>query len=368
MTKEDEMKKRFSRRGVRLVTLVGVLLALAGGVAYATIPGIDGVIHGCYAKSGGALRVIDGSVTGCKSGETSLDWNMRGPAGPQGAAGAVGPIGPAGPAGASGPAGPAGPAGSKGEAGATGPAGPKGDTGAAGPQGTQGTQGTQGPKGDSGAALTSIDGLAGLACTNSGVSGTVTVEYDAAGHVVLTCVTPSADTGGGGGGGGGGGSGTPLLRINEFTTGSQISPSDEFVELVNVGTAPAELMGYRLVYRPASGATDVPVATLAGSIPPGTIFLLGGAGYTGAFADQRFTTGFSQTGGGIALFDATGATVDSVGWGTATNAFVEGSPTITPSLLPGRSLSRLPDGHDTDNNAADFSGTPSTPRASNRAS
>jgi len=179
------MDKRFSKRAMRLIGLVAVLLTLAGGVAYATIPGADGVIHACYAKSGGALRVVDASVTGCKSGETSLDWNMHGPAGQQGAAGAVGPIGPAGPAGSAGAAGP------KGDAGA---AGPKGDAGAAGPQGPAGPQGV---KGDPGSALTSIDGLAGLACTRGGVSGSVSVDYDGEGHIVLTCVTSS---GGGGDG------------------------------------------------------------------------------------------------------------------------------------------------------------------------
>jgi hypothetical protein len=41
-----------------------------------------GTIHACYSKSGGALRVIDSSVTNCKSGETSLTWNQSGPTGP----------------------------------------------------------------------------------------------------------------------------------------------------------------------------------------------------------------------------------------------------------------------------------------------
>lgn len=83
-----------------LATVAAVGVA---GTAYATIPGGDGVIHGCYAKSGGALRVIDASVTNCKSGETSLDWTQRGipgPAGPQGQKGEPGEPGPPGPAGA----------------------------------------------------------------------------------------------------------------------------------------------------------------------------------------------------------------------------------------------------------------------------
>ena len=74
-------------------------LALAGGVAYATIPDSQGVIHACYAKSGGALRVVDATVTNCKTAETSLTWNQAGvpgQPGPQGTSGATGPQGPQG--------------------------------------------------------------------------------------------------------------------------------------------------------------------------------------------------------------------------------------------------------------------------------
>ena len=68
------------------------------GIAYATIP-TNNVIDACYTRSGGSLRVIDATVTKCGKTETSLAWNVQGPAGPQGA---VGPAGPAGPAGANG--------------------------------------------------------------------------------------------------------------------------------------------------------------------------------------------------------------------------------------------------------------------------
>jgi hypothetical protein len=93
------------RRRGRLVALAFLAALALTAVAYATIPDSSGVIHGCYAKSGGALRVIDASVTNCKSGETALPWNASGPAGPSGPGGASGPSGPSG---ASGPSGPAG--------------------------------------------------------------------------------------------------------------------------------------------------------------------------------------------------------------------------------------------------------------------
>src|SRR5262249_36607878 len=76
--------------GRSLVGLVvaGTVLALAGG-AVASIPDASGVIHGCYNKSSGSLRIIDSSVTGCSSKETALTWNQVGPRGLQGVPGLV---------------------------------------------------------------------------------------------------------------------------------------------------------------------------------------------------------------------------------------------------------------------------------------
>ena len=98
------MRKRLTRgRAIAAAAVCGAL-AVAGGVAYATIP-TDGVISGCYMKSGGALRVIDATTGKCSARETSLNWNVQGATGPQGPAGAQGPQGADG---ATGPAGPAG--------------------------------------------------------------------------------------------------------------------------------------------------------------------------------------------------------------------------------------------------------------------
>jgi hypothetical protein len=74
--------------------------ALAGGIAWAAIPGSDGVINGCYTRLTGSLRVIDADAGGrCVLGERSLQWNQRGPEGPAGPDGPAGPTGPSGPAG-----------------------------------------------------------------------------------------------------------------------------------------------------------------------------------------------------------------------------------------------------------------------------
>src|SRR3954451_884070 len=117
------MKRFRSRKGAVLFaagTTIGALVA--GGVAYATIP-TNNAIDGCYLKSGGALRIIDPTVTKCKSGETALAWNVQGVKGDTGAIGATGATGPTGP---TGPAGPTGGPGSPGPAGATGLTGPAG--------------------------------------------------------------------------------------------------------------------------------------------------------------------------------------------------------------------------------------------------
>jgi hypothetical protein len=122
------------RRRELLAAVAGAVAAMAvtGGVALATIPDSGGVIHSCYSKSGGAIRVIDAGVTQCAKSETALDWNLKGQKGDPGTPGA---------AGATGPPGPPGPQGAQGT---------KGDTGDPGPQGLQGPPGPQGPAGADG--------------------------------------------------------------------------------------------------------------------------------------------------------------------------------------------------------------------------
>jgi hypothetical protein len=92
--KEEKMRKRPSKRSRRRAAWVisAALLgaAAATGIALATIPDSGGAIHACYMKSGGAIRVIDDAVTNCKSGETSLSWNVAGQQGPPGPAGISG--------------------------------------------------------------------------------------------------------------------------------------------------------------------------------------------------------------------------------------------------------------------------------------
>jgi hypothetical protein len=105
------------RRATLMFSAVGLILLVT--IAYASIPGSDGVFYGCYKKSGGSLRVIDRSVTNCSKDETLISWNQTGPEGPQGPVGPQGPQGEPGPAGPQGIEGPAGPAGPQGPSGIT---------------------------------------------------------------------------------------------------------------------------------------------------------------------------------------------------------------------------------------------------------
>ena len=67
-----------------LVISGAAVVILAGGAtaAYASIPDGNGVIHGCYLKSNGNLKVIDSATQTCKSDEKALNWNQTGPAEP----------------------------------------------------------------------------------------------------------------------------------------------------------------------------------------------------------------------------------------------------------------------------------------------
>jgi hypothetical protein len=83
---------------IYLVALAVLALGIVGAVAYASIPGPDGVIHACYKNSNpaqGALIAIDSSAS-CPSGYTALNWNQTGPTGSAGTNGTNGTNGVSG--------------------------------------------------------------------------------------------------------------------------------------------------------------------------------------------------------------------------------------------------------------------------------
>ena len=62
------------------IAMAALIVAL-GGVAFAAIPDSGGVIHACYQKANGNLRVVD-SERGCRSSEHPLSWSQdHGPGG-----------------------------------------------------------------------------------------------------------------------------------------------------------------------------------------------------------------------------------------------------------------------------------------------
>src|SRR6476659_8299334 len=305
-TDREENHMRLPRRRVLLAALP---LVLVTGVALAAQPNgprvSSAVIHACVKKNTGLVRIVGASAT-CRRGESSVAWYAQGLRGAAGAAGAAGPQGPAGPAGPS---------------------------------------------------LPSLESLNGVGCHLAGAPGTATLTYDGSGIATLKCVP--------------GGGSSAEIRVNEFMTGSTGAASNEFVELFNAGSSAADVGGFKVAYRSSAGTSDITLATIpaAPSIPAGGFYPLAGAGYLGSHAaDQSFSTSLAATGGGLAVRDATGAILDSVGYGDTTNAFVEGHPTTAPpaTAAPGSSSGRIPDGHDTNDNAADFSvsATPS-PGAAN---
>jgi hypothetical protein len=138
-----------------LLLVLGVGGALFG-IATAVQAGISdssGVIHSCYDKVNGQLRVIDVAQQACNPSEYSLSWSETGPKGTTGSTGATGPTGKAGASGAQGARGPTGTSGMDGAPGATGVKGPTGERGPTGANGTDGTNGERGPTGPGGTAV-----------------------------------------------------------------------------------------------------------------------------------------------------------------------------------------------------------------------
>jgi hypothetical protein len=84
------------RKALTILAATTVVVVVTG-VAMASIPDANGVIHGCYDTKHGNLRVIDTEADQtCDPNETLLSWNQTGPQGPAGPPGPQGPQGPQG--------------------------------------------------------------------------------------------------------------------------------------------------------------------------------------------------------------------------------------------------------------------------------
>ena len=172
------------------------------------------------------------------------------------------------------------------------------------------------------------------------------------------------------------------IVVNEIETGSSTSASEEFVELYNPCPAAVDLTNFSLVYRSAAnvnapdatGDNTTKVYPAGGMLPSKgyytactTVFQ---ANALGMKCDAIYGTSgiLSGTGGGVGVRDPNGVLLDSIGYGTATNSFVEKAAAPAPPNVPtpGNSIGRIPNGTDTNNNMADVKvSTAPTPGAAN---
>ena len=111
------IRRRFTYANV--ASTLALVLAMSGGAYAAIAPIRHGVIHSCYSRANGALRVVNAHAR-CRPHQRALNFNRRGPTGPRGLTGPAGPIGLTGAAGKTGAKGAAGKAGAAGKTGAAG--------------------------------------------------------------------------------------------------------------------------------------------------------------------------------------------------------------------------------------------------------
>lgn len=139
--------------------------------------------------------------------------------------------------------------------------------------------------------------------------------------------------------------------------------SDDFIELYNPTSSAVDLTGFRLVKRTSGGTTDSSIKAFDSgtTISSHGYYLWANSGIAASTSADASTSATIAADNGVALRNGptdSGTIVDSVAWGTATNAFVEGSPFST-NPQAGSSIERKVDdtgghGTDTDNNANDF--------------
>ncbi|MGH3044573.1 MAG: lamin tail domain-containing protein [Gaiellaceae bacterium] len=279
-----------------VLAAVGAVTAAAGGalaVGKATATAVQAeAITACRHPNGGWVRIVAGEAA-CRSREQVVTWNTEGPAG------------------------------------APGPAGPPG------------------PKGDPGPGLARLEDMDGLPCTRDG-GGSGEIELDFAGDdtVLFRCVAdgsppPPPPP-------------TSSIVINEIDYDQVGADGDGFVELENTGTTAVDLTGLALVFVDGTDSEEYRREALTGTLESGGYVVIAGDAQNGA-PD------------GIALVDTDdGALLDALSYEGAiaaavidgrTYSLVEGTvlpATVADSNTAAGSLSRIPDGRDTNDAATDW--------------
>jgi len=281
-----------------------VLATLGGASAFAAGSAEEASIHACKHTKRGIVRILRPS-TSCKRNESAVSWAIRGP---QGERGLQGDAGPAGPQGAAGPAGPAG------------------------------------PPGSGSGGLTSIGALAGLTCTTfDGTTGRVDLDVTPENLVLVSCDPPGTPTPP---------TATAELVLNEIDYDQVGTDASGYIEIANVGDGDADLTGIAVVLVNGGDNAEYAREALSGTLAvggrlkvdldaqngaPDGVALLSGASLLDALSYE----------GEIRTATIGGASYDLVE-GAALPADVADSNTVDGSL------SRIPDGADTDDAAADW--------------
>jgi hypothetical protein len=290
-------------RALAALLAAGAVAGIAGrAVALGGAEADADVIHACRHPNGGWVRVVTAEGS-CRPREQALSWNVQGP---------------------------------------------KGDPGPEGPPG---------PKGDPGAGLTSLSDLEGVACTPDG-GGAGSVELDFAGDdtVLFRCVAagePPPEP-------------ASKLVLNEVDYDQPGTDADAFVEIRNVGDVPAELEDIALVFVDGADSAEYAREEVSGTLEAGAHLVVA--------ADAQ-----NGSPDGVALLDANAGTLlDALSYegaitdaiiGPDTFSLVEGTAlpaSVADSNAVDGSLSRIPDGRDTDDASSDWAFTTSrTPGAAN---
>ena len=165
----------------------------------------------------------------------------------------------------------------------------------------------------------------------------------------------------------------PQLVINEIDYDQPGTDAAEFVEIRNVGAAAVNLGGINLELVNGAGGGAVvydSIALPAVSLAPGDYFVVcaNAATVPNCDLDDGPDTNFIQNGAPDAVALVQGATIlDTVSYeGDTAAPYTEGSGAgLEDTAGPDESLSRCPDGEDTDQNDADFFLVAVTPGAPN---
>lgn len=205
---------------------------------------------------------------------------------------------------------------------------------------------------------------------NAGTTTRVALRFElaaeatsGAGNLAISVEVAAGDAGSAGCEGG--------LRINEVDYEQASADDAEFVELLNAGTCPAPLDGLRVeLVNGGDGKVygRYPLADIAPALGVGERLVIGDPSVLAALpsAVKRVAlngSGLQNGPDGIRIVRADDSAIDAVAYDGAVPGSDAGEP--APADEGDGSLSRCPDGFDTNDGASDFRVTVTTPGAAN---